>query len=154
MRGQFDQDTQEEPIHILEYEAVFKALFELGDHIRDTCVRLWVDNSVVVAGLRKQYSSKPAIQVQLKKIFSLLREHNASIIAQWIPSKENVPADTLSRVNVGDAYQLNPNIFKKLNEFVDNTMSIDRFATSANALLPCFNSYFHEEGCDGVDAFA
>jgi hypothetical protein len=32
--------------------------------------------------------------------------------------------------------------------------SIDRFATSRNALLSLFNSYLYEENTSGVDAFA
>ena len=83
----------------------------------------------------------------------MLQRHNASLIIWWIPSKANIPADTLSRVNVGDAYQLNPHIFAQLREAFGD-LDIDRFATSQNTLLPKFNSYFHESGCFGVDAFA
>ena len=53
---------------------------------------------------------------------------------------------------MGDAYQLNPHVFTDLQRYTGCT--IDRFATAANRLLPTFNSYFHEPGCNGVDAFA
>ena len=33
-------------------------------------------------------------------------------------------------------------------------LSMDRFATAANAVCPKFTSYFRELGCTGVDAFA
>ena len=33
-------------------------------------------------------------------------------------------------------------------------LDIDRFVTATNRLLPKYNSYFWEEGCAGVDAFA
>ena len=53
MRGNFTEYEQTSPIHILEYEAVFKALENLAPLLRDTCVRLWCENTVVVQGLRK-----------------------------------------------------------------------------------------------------
>ncbi len=64
-----------------------------------------------------------------------------------------MPADELSRINVGDAYQLNPTVFRALDNYIGG-FTIDRFATKANTLHPMFNSYFYEEGCQGVDAFA
>ncbi len=44
-------------------------------------------------------------------------------------------------------------MFKALAESVEG-LDIDRFATANNTLLPKFNSYFHETGTHGVDAFA
>lgn len=61
MRGNFSKSEQEDHIHILEYEAVFRALLALGHTISDTCIRLWCDNTTVVAGLKKEFSAKPAI---------------------------------------------------------------------------------------------
>ncbi len=33
-------------------------------------------------------------------------------------------------------------------------LTVDRFATAANAVLPRFNTIFMEQGVDGTDAFA
>jgi hypothetical protein len=62
-------------------------------------------------------------------------------------------ADPLTRVNLGDAFQFNREVFNAL-EVAVNGFDIDRFATARNTLLPTFNSYFLEPGCAGVDAFA
>jgi hypothetical protein len=35
-----------------------------------------------------------------------------------------------------------------------DTLSIDRFATQANTMLPQYNSLFYETDCSGIDAFA
>ena len=104
MRGQFHTDETAQPIHILEYEAVYRALRALQPYLRDTCIRIWCDNQVVVHGLQKGFSSKPAILSQIKRIHQLLREYHASLIIQWISTKDNIPADTLSRENLGDAF--------------------------------------------------
>ena len=103
-RGQFSQEEQAAPIHILEYRAVLNALTALKPQIRDTCVRLWCDNQVVCSGLLKEYSAKQDIHTLIKQIFNLLREANASIIPQWISTHKNVAADELSRTNVGDNF--------------------------------------------------
>jgi hypothetical protein len=153
MRGTFNTQEQEEWIHILEFKAVHRALESLGTTISDTCVRLWCDNMTVVSCIKKNFSPKPDIRTHLKQIQTTLRLYNASLIIQWIPSKSNVPADTLSRVNLGDEFRLNIDVFNQITKCMGG-LDIDRFATAHNTLLPKFNSYFHETNCLGVDAFA
>lgn len=75
------------------------------------------------------------------------------MIVQHIRSADNKPADTLSRANMGDAFQMHPAIVNALADSVDG-LDIDRFATSQNHVLPAFNTYFYEEGSVGTDAFA
>lgn len=83
----------------------------------------------------------------------MLSTRNASIIPQWIASGDNVPADKLSRFNVGDAFRLHPEVFHMLDSLVGG-FTVDRFATAANTCCPRFNSYFAEPNALGVDAFA
>ncbi len=140
-------------IHILEFKAVIKALRALSNQIRGCCVRLWCDNTTVVNCYKKGYSPKADIRTLLKEIDGILRTQNASLVVQWISTKHNIAADTLSRVNIGDSYRLSPSVFSNILELVGE-LDIDRFATATNKLLPKFNSYFWEEGCAGIDAFA
>lgn len=62
-------------------------------------------------------------------------------------------ADTISRLNMGDGYCLNANIFHVISN-VSEYPTMDRFASALNTMLPLFNSYFMEYGSSGVDAFA
>ena len=87
-----------------------------------------------MAGLNKEYSPKPAIQRRLKAILEFLRTRNASVIVQWISTTGNVPADTLTRSNLGDAFQLNTQVFTAISTAV-NGLDIDRFATAGNKLM-------------------
>lgn len=59
----------------------------------------------------------------------------------------------LSRVSMDDNWQLRPDLFATINSVIPYC-TIDRFATSANAMLPTFNSYYHEQNSAGIDAFA
>lgn len=60
-RGGFAVEEQAQPIHILEYKAVFNALQALGPNLQDCCIRLWCDNTVVVQGLKNEFSKSPRI---------------------------------------------------------------------------------------------
>ena len=82
-----------------------------------------------------------------------LSDLGSSLVAEHVSGERNVVADHLSRVDVGDAFQLNQFVFADLQRTI-GPCTIDRFATMANALLPVFNSYFLELGSSGVDAFA
>ena len=72
MRGAFNATSREDHIHLLEYEAVYQALLGLGNELQDCCIRLWCDNMVVVAGLTKEFSQKPAIITHIRRILGLL----------------------------------------------------------------------------------
>ena len=129
LRGAFSQSEQQDWIHILEFKALYNALESLGDTLQDMCVRLWCDNMTVVTCYNKGFSPKANIRHWLKAINRLLQAKNASLVIQWIPTKQNVPADRLSRANLGDDFQLNPNIFQTIVDCVGG-LDIDRFATA------------------------
>lgn len=52
-----------------------------------------------------------------------------------------------------DGYRLSPQLVESFSHWFE-PLTIDRFATKSNAVLPVYNSYFLEEACAGVDAFA
>ncbi len=54
---------------------------------------------------------------------------------------------------MGDNFRFNPSLFTTLDRAF-GPLTIDRFATAANAVLPRFNSMFIEHGAEGTDAFA
>ena len=82
-----------------------------------------------------------------------LSDLGSSLVAEHVSGERNVVADHLSCVDVGDAFQLNQFVFADLQRTI-GPCTIDHFATTANALLPVFNSYFLELDSFGVDAFA
>ena len=82
-----------------------------------------------------------------------LSDLGSSLVAEHVSGERNVVADHLSRVDVGDAFQLNQFVFADLQCTI-GPCTINCFAAMANALLPVFNSYFLELSSSGVDAFA
>jgi hypothetical protein len=71
---------------------------------------------------------------------------------EYIPSKENVLPDKLSRVRTGEDYRLHPRLFARL-ERAFGTRSLDRFASASNALCPQYNTQYWDVGTAGVNAF-
>lgn len=78
---------------------------------------------------------------------------NSNLISEFIPGSENKVSDKLSRLDLGDFYQFNVDIFSYIFDII-GPFSIDRFATKNNTLLDLFNSYFYEFNTAGIDAFA
>ncbi len=58
---------------------------------------MFCDNTTVVQGLRKQFSSKPDIQTKLKTIEKVLADAQASLIVSWLATDKNKASDYLSR---------------------------------------------------------
>lgn len=80
-------------------------------------------------------------------------DNNIFIIPHWVPTANNKAADTLSRTSLQDYVRVHPTIISIIEKYCGKIM-VDRFATSSNAVVKSFNSYFYEPGCTGVDAFA
>lgn len=80
----------------------------------------------------------------------MLKKRNASLIIPYTDTNKTV--DQLSRIKVGDKYQLNKKIFSQLNEKC-GALDIDRFATNQNTLVPRFSSYFRELNSAGTVIF-
>ena len=64
-----------------------------------------------------------------------LSDLGSSLVAEHVSGERNVVADHLSRVDVGDAFQLNQFVFADLQCTI-GPCTINCFATMANALLP------------------
>jgi hypothetical protein len=75
------------------------------------------------------------------------------MIATYIKGDNNLIADKLSRLHIGDSWKLNPDVFAMIQSMTI-PFTIDRFACKANSLLGTYNSYFYEPLSNGVDAFA
>ena len=77
----------------------------------------------------------------LTDILVFCAAQQCSIMATYLPGDQNYVADYISRLNMGDGYQLNPKVFKIICN-ISLFPTIDRFASKNNALLPVYNSFF------------
>ena len=61
--------------------------------------------------LKKGYTPDAALRPKLLQMYEILSKHQASIVATHIAGKTNNVADYLSRIDIGDAWQLKPTLF-------------------------------------------
>jgi hypothetical protein len=136
-----------------ELLAVRHAISSFGHLLSGRIVRLRTDN-MNVPRILSTGSRKPVNQTEAVAIFQLVRTLAINTLeALWVPRGENVHADALTRWHDSDDWQLDPAVFRQLNQRW-GPHTIDRFGSHTNHLLPVFNSRFWCPGTHGVDAFA
>lgn len=102
--------------------------------------------------LERGGSSAVHLQDICLRIFWFCRENRIQLAPEWIPREQNQLADYLSKVKEMDDFGLQPAVFTiVLRQF--GPLSVDRFASAHNALLPAFFSEFWCPGSCGVNAF-
>ena len=85
-------------------------------------------------------------------IFELCFQHSIKLEMDWILRSLNSQAEFLSRIVDYDDWEVDPCIFQAIDSSWD-PHSVDWFASSHNALLPCFHSRFWSPGCEAVNTF-
>ncbi|MEY4279303.1 MAG: hypothetical protein RL377_1307 [Bacteroidota bacterium] len=66
----------------------------------------------VVYVIKNNYSSVDAVRQRLLSLHLLLSSLNSSIVATHIAGECNIASDNISRLNAGDAYQLDLSLFR------------------------------------------
>lgn len=95
-------------------------------------MRLFSDNLGVVYAIRNNFSGSPAVRERIRKLHERLLECDCSLVAHYIPGPKNTVADRLSRIDVGDRYKFNPDVFQYIENMSSLAFTIDRFATALN----------------------
>ncbi len=70
-------------------------------------IRLLSDNMGVVHCINNNFSKVTAVRNKLMELHDTLLSVNATISAVHLPGQNNIVADTISRVDLGDYYQFN-----------------------------------------------
>jgi hypothetical protein len=135
-----------------ELEGLSRLLVSMVHLLKDCRVTARGDAMNVYFLLERGGSSAEHLQDICLRIFWFCRKHRIQLAPEWIPRELNQLADYLSKVKEIDDFGLQPSVF----EFVAKQFgpfSVDRFASSRNALLPRFFSEFRSPGSVGVNAF-
>eukprot|EP00873_Tetraselmis_striata_P006609 jgi/Tetstr1/426873/TSEL_017087.t1 len=90
------------------------------------------------------------MMAEQRKLWYLLDNNGVHIRARYIRSAANGWADRLSRHLDSDDWQLDPVLFAEL-EAMWGAHSVDRFASTLNAMLPRYNAWL-DPGCEAVDS--
>jgi hypothetical protein len=87
-----------EHINTLELFTVVLALRRWGSELRDKHVKVWTDNTCVIAALRKQTSRGKDLMPLIREIYLLCVQFNLTISCAHIAGRRNILADRISRL--------------------------------------------------------
>lgn len=141
-------------INVLEMRAKTRVTEALAEALANRHVHFLGDNTVVTFSTTSGTSRSPELMRELRVHFACLDMLNISATQEWLSSAANWEADALSRPEGGpQAICLRyPVVRTLLLRFGPH--SVDRFASSDNAVLSLFNTERAEPRSAGVDAFA
>eukprot|EP00873_Tetraselmis_striata_P040516 jgi/Tetstr1/460780/TSEL_005964.t1 len=150
-RGFWYDDDRNAHITLKELKAVRLAIESFLPMLQNRHIRLHEDNQAVVGVLTNLTSRSPRLMAELRKTWYLMDTHGITLSVRYIRSAANIWADRLSREVDCDDWQFNPRRFASLTAKW-GACTIDRFATSENALLPRYNARWCDPRCEAVDA--
>ena len=98
-----------------ELIAIERTLWSLVRNLSIKIIRLFTDN-LAVAYVWLSGSRKEMIQKVVKRIFEFCHERSIQLWIEWIPRKDNVLADALSKFYDSDDWMLNSKYFRILDK--------------------------------------
>lgn len=151
--GLWDENTSESHINYLELLAGFKTIKGLGENLRDSHVRLCMDNSVAVSYVNKQGGKISTLNDLAHELWLWCIDRDIWLSAEHVQGATNIIADSLSRKNVDMEWKLDEVVFQKLIN-VCGKCDVDLFASKDNHQLEKYFTYTQDSNAIGVDAFA
>jgi hypothetical protein len=143
-------------INVLEFQAVTLAVQHWLQTLANQRVLLATDNTAVVAYVNHLGGTKSrAMHEQAQLLASLLEAHQILLTASYIPGRENVLADSLSRQSTPPSteWQLAPRVAKLLFRKW-GTPFLDAFASARNHQLGVYCTLHPDPGALARDAFS
>lgn len=149
----FDKKLNLKGINRREMMAVFLSLVAFVERLRGRFIELRVDNQVVVSYFKNMRAKIGPLGDIFKMIFDFCLENEIEIVdIIWIPSKENVTADKITReVDTGD-WTSSPSLVDRVVRKW-GPIGHDRFASPSNAVVSPFSSWRMTPGSSGENAF-
>ena len=109
----------------------------LAPYLSGRVIRHFEDNQAVVGVLGSLTSPSPAMMAELRALNALLERHDIELQTEYIRFESNVDADRLSREDDEPTWRLAPWALARLGV---QRCTVDRFASTANAVLSRFNA--------------
>ena len=136
-----------------ELLAVERGLRTLCAHLEGRVVAVFSDNTTAVAYLRRQGRTlSPALNAVAKRVLRWAEQLNIVLMPQFVPGRNNVVADALSRPNqvIGSEWMLHQEVFNWLRERWPVT--IDLFASSLSHRCSVYFAPVSDPMAAGTDA--
>jgi hypothetical protein len=134
--------------------AAYLVLLCFAKDLKDTHVRMEVDNTTTVSYINKQGGKIEQLYHLSLQMWEFAITQSLWLSAAHLPGTLNVEADAASRdgYRYDKEWQLSPEIFQAVqNHFGDN--NIDMFASRINSQLQSYVSWLPDPGAMAVDAF-
>ena len=154
-QGTWSTDEQTMHINVLELKAVLKGLQTLCDDCTDCHIQIHTDNTTTIAYIKNYGGTKsPQCDSVAADIWKWAICRKVWISAVFVPGKQNIRADALSRntSSVTD-WELDWEVFRKI-EKIFGEVTVDLFASRENAKLEKFVSWKPEPQAWKIDAFS
>jgi hypothetical protein len=129
--------------NLRELTAVREAIVQLLEErsVRPGCdILVRSDNLTTVANINRR-SCATSLLPEMLRLFEVLEVAQLRIRTTYIPGKENVVADELSRQTDASDYEMDVETFLSLTEALDVSVGIDLFASDGNAKARRFYSW-------------
>ena len=152
--GTWKTDELIHHINYLELFAAFLGLKTFCKHLRDTHIRLRIDNTTAIAVINHMGTSHSANCNKLaKSIWDWCVTRNIWLSAIHIPGIENVTADKESRkINVNTEWMIDRSILLDTLQTLDFLPEVDLFASRINYQFPQYVSFKPDPGAMAIDA--
>ena len=152
--GFWSLDEKKRHINYLELLTVEIALKNLASHLQNAKILLRIDNTTALSYVNKMGGVRFDLYSKLaRKIWQWAESRNIILIASYIPSKQNVIADQLSRIkNTDTEWELNNSYFCRIIRNFGEPQ-IDLFASALNAKCKRYVSWTPDENASFIDAF-
>ena len=154
-QGYWPQNMREWHINAKEMMAAFFGLKAFFKNDRGAVIRLQMDNMTAVAHINKMGGTKSKHCCDLAyEIWRWALDHELWLVAEYLPGKDNVTADQLSRkIDNRLEWMLDHNIFLRLCNQLQVQPDIDLFVSAQNTQLEAYMSFTYDEDAAAVNAF-
>ena len=152
--GFWDLNQKQWHINYKELMVIKIALQKLVNNAQNCQILLRVDNMTAIAYVNKMGGTRfPNLHALAKEIWQWAERKNIFLFASYIPSRENVEADALSRIANDDTeWELADKQFNKIIKTFGQ-VDIDLFATNHNTKCASYCSRFPDPKAIQIDAF-
>jgi ribonuclease HI len=149
----WEKEKEKASSNLRELRAVKEALLGLlrKGLSQHTDILVRSDNLTTVANINRR-SCAASLLPEMTALFELLEQHVLRLRVSYIPGKENVAADALSRQTDASDYAMDEDTFLSLTEELGLSVGIDLFASASNSKSRRFYSWRPERGALGTDA--
>lgn len=152
--GRWTESESQDHINVLEMRAALFALKSFCSGVRNTHVKINIDNTTAIAYINHMGGTKsPECNKVAHEIWDWCIERNIWLSSVHIPGVENVEADHESRVfHDQTEWMLNGKVFSRITKMWGN-MDMDLFASRLNKQISPYASWRPDPGAICIDAF-